>query len=189
MKFKFLLILASLFLITLTGSKCKKEKPGNPIDQLPPETQIGANTFGCLVDGKVFLPKGPGLNPILTCYYQYIYYPSPTGFVFQVAARDNSNPSTLNSMNILSDSIILEQGKTYNLQETNRGTVRGNYRHWNNNSLDDFLTFSPSSGQLKVNKFDEVNQIASGTFWFNAVNSNGDTVHVTNGRFDMQFTK
>ncbi len=188
MSYKFIL-LSSLFFISLAASECKKHKPGNPIDQLPPETQVGANTFGCLVDGKVFLPKGPSLSPILTCYYQYIYYSSPTGYVFQVAARDNSNSSILNSINILSDSVKLEQGKTYDLQETTKGTVRGNYRHWVNNSLDDFLTYSPLSGQLILKKFDEINQIASGTFWFNAVNANRDTVHVTDGRFDMKFTK
>lgn len=34
-------------------------------------------------------------------------------------------------------------------------------------------------------KFDETNNIASGAFWFNAVNLTGDTVKVTDGRFDM----
>lgn len=188
MKNAFLLIF-SLLLITLTTSKCKKDKSNNPVDQLPPATQIGANTFGCLVDGKVFLPKGPSLNPILTSYYQYIYYPSPTGFAFQVAARDNSQSSILNTVNILCDSVKLVEGKTYNLQEPTRGNSRGNYRHFINSSWDNFLTYSPMSGQLLLTKFDEMNQIASGTFWFNAVDANGDTVHVTDGRFDMQFTK
>ncbi len=189
MKPQFPLILASLIFISLTASECKKHKTGNPIDQLPPETQIGANTFGCLVNGEVFLPKGPSLNPILTCYYQYIYYPSATGFVFQVAGRDNSNSSILNSLNIGCDSLKLEEGKTYLLQEVYRGGARGNYRHFTNNSLNDFFTYSPSSGELVIKKFDEINQIASGTFWFNAIDTNGDTVHVTDGRFDMQFSK
>ena len=58
MKRTFLLICSLLF-ITLTANKCKKDKtPENPVDQLPPETQIGANTFGCLVNGKVYIPKG-----------------------------------------------------------------------------------------------------------------------------------
>lgn len=26
-------------------------------DELPPITQTGANTFGCLIDGNVFIPK------------------------------------------------------------------------------------------------------------------------------------
>lgn len=32
---------------------CEQEN----IESLPPATQIGANTFGCLIDGKVFVPN------------------------------------------------------------------------------------------------------------------------------------
>lgn len=190
MKYKYLLIPLFLFFITLTASKCKKDKtPVDPVSQLPPETQTGANTFGCLVDGKVFVPKGGGLNPRLTCYYQYIYYPSSTGYVFQVAANDNSMSSVLNAISIGFDSMKVIEGKTYLLQEVYKGGARGNYRHFTNTTLDDYFTYSPSSGEFLIKKFDEINQIASGTFWFNAVNIDGDTVHVTDGRFDMQFTK
>lgn len=35
---------------------CKKDKASEA--QLPPVTQTGANTFGCLVNGKVFVPRG-----------------------------------------------------------------------------------------------------------------------------------
>jgi hypothetical protein len=192
MKHKPLLILVSLLFISLTASECKKHKPpSNPVDQLPPETQIGANTFGCLINGEVFLPKGGGINPVLTCYYQYIYYPSPVGYVFQVKANNKSDPSFFQSINILVDSLKLIEGNTYNLQESIRGRARGNYvkAKTDNTSYDNYFTYFPSSGELVIKRFDEINQIASGTFWFNAVNSNGDTIHVTDGRFDMQFTK
>ena len=184
---KYLILAVCLTILMMAG--CKKNKPKTELEKLPPITQTGANTFGCLINGQVFLPKGPSLNPILTCYYQYIYSPSSSGYVFQVAARDNSHPSILNSVNILCDSVKLEESKTYTLQEVVRGLSRGNYRHFTDTSLDDFFTYSPFSGELFLKRFDETNQIASGTFWFNAVDTNGDTVHVTDGRFDMQFTK
>ncbi|MEO5944728.1 MAG: DUF6252 family protein [Ferruginibacter sp.] len=189
--YRLLTLLILLFTISLTTSKCKKNKtPANPDEQLPPETQSGSNTFGCLVDGKVFLPKRPfgALNPVLTCYYEYIYYPSPVGYVFQVSASDNSSPSLPINLNILFDSSKIMVNK-YFLQNGNKGYARGNYRKFTNNVLDDYYTFSQSSGELNIKKFDEINQIISGTFWFNAVNALGDTVHVTDGRFDMQYTK
>ncbi|MEO7444893.1 MAG: hypothetical protein ABIU55_05295 [Ferruginibacter sp.] len=37
-------------------ASCKKDKTNE--DQLPPPTQTGANTFGCKINGKVFVPKG-----------------------------------------------------------------------------------------------------------------------------------
>ncbi len=80
---------------------------------MPSETQTGANTFGCLVNGKVFLPKGISEAPRLTCYYQYIYYPSPNGYVFQVKANDKSNSSIFQSLNILCDSIKMSQDQAF----------------------------------------------------------------------------
>ena len=43
-----------LFLFALTLVNCTKS---DDQDQLPPITQTGANTFGAIVDGKVFVPK------------------------------------------------------------------------------------------------------------------------------------
>ncbi|WP_461485395.1 Riean_0653 family protein, partial [Pedobacter sp.] len=40
----------SLLLLTFFLAACKKEK-------LTKETQIGANTFSCLINGKLFVPK------------------------------------------------------------------------------------------------------------------------------------
>ena len=184
---KILLSFMTLFLIFSTVS-CKKNKNIAPIDQLPPETQTGKNTFGCLVDGKVFVPKGFSFHPRLTCYYQYIY-PSPNGYVFQVAASDFSNSSFPIEINILIDSVKIKEGQKIDLkQPKHRGNGYGNYREFTS-YLIDYFTFLPSSGQLEMKKFDEINQIAAGTFWFNVVNEKGDIVKVTEGRFDMQYTK
>lgn len=51
---KNIIVIATLML--LCAASCKKDKASE--DQLPPATQSGANTFGCLVNGKVFEPKG-----------------------------------------------------------------------------------------------------------------------------------
>ena len=51
-------------------------------------------------------------------------------------------------------------------------------------------TDSTTTGQVTITHFDQLNQIVSGTFWFDAVEATkGDTVHVTNGRFDMHYTQ
>ena len=46
-----------LLFATFTLSCCDKDKdnPQNPVDQLPPETQTGKNTFGCLINGEPFV--------------------------------------------------------------------------------------------------------------------------------------
>ena len=61
-----------LLLLLFAFSQCKKNQT-NPIDELPPETQTGANTFGCLVDGQAFKPGGASLSGgSLQCNYQYL---------------------------------------------------------------------------------------------------------------------
>ena len=45
---KFLLI---LFFILCCGNSCEKIQ----LSHLPPETQRGANTFGCRIDGEIYV--------------------------------------------------------------------------------------------------------------------------------------
>ncbi len=50
-----------LLLAALLGlSQCKHKNPGpaKPEDQLPPATQTGAHTFGCLLNGQPWTPSG-----------------------------------------------------------------------------------------------------------------------------------
>lgn len=46
-----------LFLIFIFGCDKNDDKPTNPFAQLPPETQTGANTFGCIINNQVFYPR------------------------------------------------------------------------------------------------------------------------------------
>lgn len=177
------LLIAYLF-FTIISTSCRKEKG---IDDLPPETQIGANTFGCLVDGKVFIPSGSdgysGTN--IKANYQYIY-PSPVGYSFVISAHDyNRTPSPF--VVIGSDSLKLEEGLILKTGEF-RGGAGGRYRIGSDPS-NDFRSLKSLPGEIYIKKFDETNQIVSGTFWFDAINYQGKFVHVTNGRFDIKYTR
>jgi len=49
---------SALLLAALQGlAQCKKYDP-SPEEQLPPATQTGANTFGCLLNGQPWSPSG-----------------------------------------------------------------------------------------------------------------------------------
>lgn len=47
-----------LFAMAFTLSCCSKDDNKSP-NQLPPETQTGANTFGVTINGKVYVPRDP----------------------------------------------------------------------------------------------------------------------------------
>ncbi len=113
---KLLNILLPLTLFwTLTASKCSK-------DELPPETQEGKNTFGCYVNGKLFVPGG-GLGPIKTCYYQSIY-PGESGYVFHVSGVNNKADSpTQVAINI--DSMKIYEGLSIVLGNGKKGQIGG----------------------------------------------------------------
>ena len=68
MKFIRITLPALLIATIFTFSQCKKNKDVEP--QLPPETTTGAMTFGCKVNGKVFVPKDGRGRPGL--FVQYV---------------------------------------------------------------------------------------------------------------------
>nr|WP_315252868.1 hypothetical protein [uncultured Flavobacterium sp.] len=110
-----------LLLVTLSLSCCSKDdnKPTNPIDQLPPATQTGANTAGCLVDGKAFLPKG--YSPIGNLVCNYI-----NGKNFNISIAQKNDNQTL-SLNVISYNQSLVVGETYQLKEYGANSKFGTY--------------------------------------------------------------
>lgn len=69
MKTTFKTLSMAAIALSFLAAECDKEKLA-PIDQLPPATQTGANTFGCLINGEVFKPSGSNLGgPVLSASY------------------------------------------------------------------------------------------------------------------------
>lgn len=178
------LLTFSTFII-LTASHCKKNKPENPVDQLPSETQTGANTYGCLVDGKIFLPKGdPLAGPIKKAAYQFV-----NGKYSLLISGKSSSSGTVLGIGIQGDSISMAVGD-YELVEYNKnGKLSGSFAEFASGNINDFYTNNINRGQLIVTKFDTVNQIISGTFWFDAINSTGHIVQIREGRFDLPYVR
>ena len=177
---KIILILFSFLLVS-----CSKDNPfetPTTQDQLPPATTVGANTVGCLVNGEVLLPKGgrPFGPPIVTCFYQFVnnQYHFSLGF-------SNNLQTHLRGISVASQNIVLQQGQTYQLVEDNGNSAVGSYGDF---ATYQYFTSNLVTGELKITKLDQANAIISGTFWFNAISSNGDIIHITEGRFDMQYT-
>ncbi|WP_448701752.1 hypothetical protein ACFGVR_05875 [Mucilaginibacter sp. AW1-3] len=184
-----LCLIGVLFLSSCTK---KYDDPGSNLDRLPPETQTGANTFGCVINGKVFLPfaqyKLLYYREPLTCVYSPGY--NKSGYTFSLGAFNDSDNYSEPSVYIQTDSLALTQGQTYILKESNKPNgASAFYSLFSNHTFYDYYTNTQVSGQLYISKLDPVNKIISGTFSFNAVNIRNitDTTHVTLGRFDMKY--
>ena len=79
-----MLLLLALSCVLLTNMTCKKSYIEK--NELPPITQTGANTFGCYVNGEIFLPRsGPMYGGAITA--------KKTGGSFYIKMADDFNIS------------------------------------------------------------------------------------------------
>lgn len=170
---------------------CSKEETYSreaELAKLPAETQSGKWTVGCLVNGKAFLPTRGSLgSPTLQCYYQQL---GSLGDFFSLSFSNISNSDRDFNVNINTDSLAIEEGQLIPLVKHKKGVAVGRYLIVTNTSgINEYSTTDILTGQLHVKKLDPVQSIVAGTFWFTAVDAAGDTVRITDGRFDMPYTK
>jgi hypothetical protein len=175
MKKLFPAIAALLFLVS-----CKKE-----ITELPAATQTGANTFGAIVDGKLWAPQDFGAINIGT----------------KLEARRINDDILINARNFASSptetefAIFIKGGiatGTY-LFNTNvsHPSNSASYAYYVKRKLTpekEWITSSAQTGSVTLTRVDLVNHIVSGTFQFNAASIYSDPVLVvTDGRFDIKW--
>ena len=170
----------AFLLITLfTFSQCKKNKKDEP--QLPPETTTGAMTFGCKIDGKVFVPRDGRGRPGLYVQYVYLSTGSMQGWYLNMPAIDHI-PTNSIGVSIATDSLLLSEGMIYQFNTTKGNAMARYYEGLNNYPKTD-----NDAGVLNIKKFDQLNRILSGTFSFIGTNVNGVKVNITEGRFDVRY--
>ena len=182
---RIVLALVTIVLTITTFSGCKKEPIScdKPVDCLPPATQTAARTFGCLVDGEVFLPKEKAGRSPLSIAYQFFKGIYHFGIV---ATNVEENPRR--SVIIGFDGIELEVNKTYELKNTfeSKGPRAG---YFSGGGGIIYTTNADHVGAITITRIDPDSAIVSGTFWFNAINAAGEEVSITEGRFDSRYVK
>jgi hypothetical protein len=168
--------------LALMSSGCKKDKNSldKELSKLPAITQSGQNTFGCLVNGKAWVPKGsdaskPNSYIIIDPGYKDGDFSLRT---YRIA--DNLREDyTINS-----DSI--KTTGTYVVNDTTRTRVI--YSKATPDLSQIFCKIYYRKGFLKIARYDLQAGIVSGEFEFSMVNEDcsPDTIKVTNGRFDYK---
>jgi len=153
---------------------CDREAP-QPVDQLPPATQEGANTFGCLVDGEVFLPKNDDIFrlPVGASYG----YGSISGSV-RVFAHNSEESHGIEFA--FYENVFNPQ--SFYLTDT---TLNPRVSYESNGMI-----YWANRGKISITALDTIqDRYISGTFWFDAINRTDatDSVRITDGRFDIAF--
>ncbi|GAA3930553.1 hypothetical protein GCM10022406_14860 [Hymenobacter algoricola] len=180
MKSKFFLY-AALLLLTQC-SKCKQDDP-TPEEQLPPATQTGANTFGCLVNGQVYTPSG--YNG--TSDYAVLYDPAYNGGSLDVRTYRYTKSAESTKLSIIIGGDSINHVGTYSLTATgSRGALL--FDRSKPSPCDRFAggVGVYTKGILTLTRLDLNAGIISGTFEFTLAKPGCDTIRVTQGRFDKK---
>ena len=178
------LLLSALFF------SCKKDPPipESPEPVMPPLTHQGLNTFGCYIDGELFVANyGDGywdLPPLSGGYDEY--------------ENKLSMQATRYSKDGFSDDIVIRSyldevgvfGYTFNEEDGSKG-----YTNWGGDKCDYY--YMPVAdfdhGQVTITYLNEDKNIISGTFYINLISDSylcetGDSImHITDGRFDFRY--
>ena len=164
----------------LFSTACNKN-----IDELPPATQTGANTFGAKVNGQLWVPQSFGLlaNDILETRLfangdlsikASNFSSSPTETEFEIFVKEVKVTGTY----------LLNSNVSYPTMSAGYGYyVKRKFTPEN-----EWLTSSASTGSVTITRIDSANNIVSGTFQFKAASiyNPAEILTVTDGRFDLK---
>jgi hypothetical protein len=172
-----------LLLITFLLSSCNNDddKPKTELDKLPPATQTGAQTFGCLIDGKAFVPPKFGSNSP-NAFYQFV----GGAYTLGMSASIDGGPQM---KSILMGGLDVQTLTTtiYQLKSEESGNFLAKYLIGGGITYTG-ITTDTKPGRLTITRFDPITFIISGTFEFTVLDDNGAEINITDGRFDMQYT-
>ncbi len=177
---KYLILIPTIFIFFFAS--CKKKKDTS--SQLPAATQIGANTFGCLINGELAKTSmyysswnSEGVEfTNLVGNYNYIYIHAQTknprrDFNFEIYFDGQLGTYTLYSHH---------NSKSFSchyMDSTDKyGTIGG--------GINDYFTDANHNGTITFTRFD--GNVVSAIFEMELVNINGEERKITSGRLDIK---
>ncbi|MGH1435716.1 MAG: hypothetical protein ACRBG0_14815 [Lewinella sp.] len=178
-KYHFLLL---LLLPVLCWTACEKSifNPQPAAKVLPPITMTGAGTFGCKINGEVFLHTPKAFDDHI-----YVEY-NPRSSKFQLFAIESVDNSYHRNISIVQYNVLdtgaytLTKGK-YNILDSECMTIHGL-------TEEHFVLDEPN--EITISRFDSEERIISGTFRYTLYSEAcQDTFRITEGRFDMPWLK
>jgi hypothetical protein len=193
--------LFALLVLTFTLTACSSDDT-NIEDRLPPETQTGANTFGCIINGNLLLPRS-GNNSIVFPQSGAILWgagaPNPTAY-FELEIKDYKSPKTASFLFHMHDIVALGLG-SYVIDESNgMRDIDGFPHHYiyctvfdnNTNSYQKYVSYT-DSGSFTITKLlsntanNNNGWIISGTFAckLRNINNPNNEIEIKKGRFDI----
>ncbi|GAC1597219.1 MAG: hypothetical protein NVS3B19_19590 [Ginsengibacter sp.] len=179
MKLKHMLQNAFVLMISIFIIQCKKTPQSKTeLEKLPPITQNGSNTLGCLINGIAWLPNDNSNSRNFKLQVDPGFAEgSFTLAAYQVDNKGNITHFSFGSLKCKNSGVyfLSDSGQVFTYSDTKVScsfeNLPGVYR----------------SGSFTITRYDLTSRIFSGTFEYTIFDKTcGDTLHFTNGRFDKQ---
>ena len=163
------------------GLHCKKEhdEPKTELEKLPPLTMEGKQTFGWLANGKAIIGN------------LYGWYADYQNGVFELNGGDQPFSSSVddNGFSILTD--------VYQIHDVGQYQIPVKYISGTNTIFASGISVLPYTfssiytdhgiANINIIRFDTVNFYMAGTFAFTLYSQFGDSLVITDGRFDFKY--
>jgi hypothetical protein len=174
-----------LLFLVFTNFSCKKlkEEP-----TLPPATQTGENKMGCLIDGEVWEPhKFPAGYPLSASY------PFNETGQMKILGRNTKKAVGDILIRICKDS-LLSGRSSFGFYDDSRECSAAVYIVDGSNN--DYESIPGGAGEVIITRFDTIEKIVSGTFYFDAYEVDyheggysltGNMLEIRDGRFDIEY--
>lgn len=164
---------------------CRKDK-SKPSTTLPPITQEGKNTFGCKVDGEVWVPFykcNIGNNPCgelsVDVYKTNPGSPMPLSFSIRAGIKNSDNSLSY---------FVIETNWNQGIHSTGNKIDSVTVTYLKTSGLDYYnYNYYNKLEKFEIKRLDVANNILAGEFELTLYNSFSDSVRITDGRFDFQF--
>ena len=190
-----------ILLITSTLISCSNNDPIEPfIPTLPPITQIGANTFGCYIDGNLLTPRdGSGTIGGMGSQKGMKTYALGNGpdYIYNEIYIDDFKSEKGGLLRIHIIELYQNGGGTYTINESNcqngldaNINININCRVYDyTENIFKWYCSIENAGVLTITRYDLENRIVSGIFSCTMQNRDNpdERIEITQGRFDYKW--
>jgi hypothetical protein len=182
----------TILLLFLVLASCSKDD-SEPTFSLPPETQVGANTFGVTINNKVYIPRDPtginwagqqgkgmyltGLESSNYNYTEIVVVDGASSVGFKIIIHIE-NPSPVGNYN-LSQSNFQDQ-----IDSISENHIY--FKIWDTN-IKNYAYYGSIENEVELNITRRDNGIISGNFSgkFVRYDNPNEFIQITDGRFDI----
>ena len=183
-----------LLLVGVTSIQCNKTTD-DPND-LPPETQTGAGTFACKINGVVWKYKDHDYEFLSSRpVTHWSFSPNESMGVLRISGQRYTNDNSVaddvvalgaDSLTLLKERITIGDPAAFGL-DYNNFNGSSSCQYFASQQVYDRSKNFYRDGKLTLTYLDLKARIISGTFYCTIYQTGCDTLKITDGRFDLKY--